>query len=62
MLNLGAHLARHDNTRKSIEKMLGLIIGKETVKCIPLKELGCPQLVVVGKAASEEIHEGDKTT
>ena len=38
-LDLGARLARHDNTRKSVEEILGLIIGKEAIIPLLLKEL-----------------------
>ena len=44
-----AHWALHDNTRKSVEEMLGLIIGEETAKLILLKELVRPQMM--GNAA-----------
>ena len=53
----GAHLAFHDNTRNSVEEMLGLIIGKETAKLILLKELVRPQMMFGGKAAFKQNHE-----
>ena len=39
-LELGARLARHDNTRRSVEEILGLIIGKEAIIPLLLEELG----------------------
>ena len=52
-----AHWAFHDNTRKSVEEMLGLIIGKETTKLVLLKELVRPQMMVAGKLAFKKNHE-----
>ena len=39
-LDLGARLARHDNTRRSAEEILGLIIGKDAFVPFLLKEIG----------------------
>ena len=44
VLDLGARLARHNNTRKSVEEILGLILGKEAVQVLLLKELGRPEI------------------
>lgn len=60
MLDLGAHLTRHDNTYKSVEEMLGLIVGKEAVKAILLTELGRPEMTVLSKAAFKQNYEGTK--
>ena len=39
-LDLGARLARHDNTRRSVEEILGLILGQEAIIPLLLEELG----------------------
>ena len=60
VLDLGAHLTRHDNTRKSVEEMLGLIVGKKAVKAILLTELGRPEMTVLSKATFKQNYEGTK--
>ena len=55
LLELGAHLTRHDNTHKSVEKLLGLITRKEAIML--LKELGLAEMTPAGKAAFMQNYE-----
>lgn len=60
MLDLGARMARHRNTHKSVKEILGLIVGKEALKFILLEELGRPEMTVAGKAAFKKNYWGTK--
>lgn len=60
VIGLGARLACHDNTRKSVEEILRLVIGKEAIKLLLLEELRRPEMTAEGKVTFEKNYEGTK--
>ena len=60
VLDCGARSACHDNSSKSVEKIIGLIIRKEAVNLVLLEELGRPEMTAEGKVAFKQNYEGTK--